>query len=228
VSITKATARSRVLAFMDAAGSQRWDTTANGEVDQALGYVADQEWRTILDANPYAKTQAISTPIGLSGQVTKAVLSSGSGDSARRLYKVLGVYVDNTAIKIEPFSDDYFGALFNPGPSYVGYEFGDYFQFFPVTLTGNSTWFVNYLPQRQDALATDSSVFQFPDSFEDIPILGAAAYLLASKGGAEADAAVPLVGLAKNRRIDMLRTLERPTTAPGQIRYVDSSAAWGQ
>lgn len=227
MSITKSEARSRVLKYMDATGSSRWDSTANGEVDQAIGYAADQEWRKILDANPYYKAQAISVAIPAGGQVLKTSLSTGSGNTAKRLYKVLGLVVANTPYKIEQYADDYFGALSNPGPSSLAVEFGDYFQLFPVDVTGTSTWYVNYIPQRQDGLPTDGDAFQFPDSFEDVPLLEAAAYLLASKNGAESDAAVPLVGLARNRRTDLLRTVERATTQPQQIRYADSSSSWG-
>lgn len=231
MSITKLAARTRTLQFMDATGSLRWDTTANGEVDQAISYTADQEWRTILDANPYVATQAITTPLITGGTVAKSTLTTGAGDTVKRLYKVLGLNVNLTPVKIEPFATDYLGAFVAGAASQptIAYEFGDNFQILPTSLGGTSSiWFVNYLPARFDTLATDNSFFPFPDSFEDVPLLEAAAYLLASKGGAESEAAIPLVGLAKKRRADMLRTLERPTTAPMQMRYADSSATWGQ
>lgn len=228
MSITKAQARSRVLNFMDAAGSSRWDTTPNGEVDQAIAYSADQEWRTILDANPYVTSQVVTTPIGAGGQVLKTVLTTGSADTSRRLYKILGLNINQTPIKVEQFSSDYLGAFVAGAQPLVAYEFGDYFQILPTTLAGTSSlWFVNYLPTKFDALSGESINFIFPDSFEDVPLLEAGAYLLASKAGAESDSAVALVGLARKRRTDMLRALERPTTRPAEMRYNDSSAAWG-
>jgi hypothetical protein len=227
VSITKATARSRTLAFMDATGSTRWDTAPNGEVDQAIGYVSDQEWRTILDANPYynADLKALSTLGG--GQIPKSSITTGSSDTAHRLYKVIGMVANNLPVKIVDRFSDYLNVTLTGVQPNLVYNFGTVFQFVPNTDGILVTTYFNYLPVRQDALSGEASIFNFVDGFEDVPLLGAAAYLLASKGGAEAENAVPIVGLAKDRRNDMLSALRSPTLAPPSIRYNDSASEWG-
>ena len=227
MSITKSAARTRVLQFMDAVGSSRWDTTANGEVDAAIGNVADQEWRGILDANPYYNVEQIITATAGGGRVQKTALSTGSGDTAHRLYKVIGVVANGVPVKIVDRFSDYLNASVSGAQPNIIYNFGAYFQMLPPTDGISTTWYVNYLPVRQDALAGESSTFNFPDGYEDVPLLAAAAYLLGGKAGAEAENAVPLVGLAKDRRNDMLVSLARPTTAPLSIRYEDSAQVWG-
>lgn len=227
MSYTKAQARTKALQFADAVGSSRWDATANGEVDQAIAVSTDQEWRTILDANPYYQVEQIDLVTASGGRWNKSSLDTGAGDTAHRHYKVIGIVSNNLPIKIVERASDYINAVTSGSQPNLAYDFGAYFQLLPSTNGVTGTFYFNYLPASQTSLAGEGSTFIFPDGFEDVPLLMAAAYLLTSKAGAQAADAAPLVGLAQNRRNDMLLALSRPTLAPKSMRYSDSSGEWG-
>jgi hypothetical protein len=219
---TRTQARTRVQDFLDAVGSSRWSST---EIDQAMSHVFDTEWRGILDANPFYKAEQISATASAAGVIAKSVLSTGSGNTAHRLNKIISAVAAGVPLSFVRFSD-YSNALQSGAAPMVYWELGDNLQISPAGAI-SVTFTINYLPTSPASLAADGDSVIFPDGFEDILFLGTAAYLLGSKNGAEAEAAVPLVGLARDRRGDLYRAVARPTTGGMQLRYEDSASIWG-
>ncbi|MEO5589947.1 MAG: hypothetical protein ABIS03_10210, partial [Gemmatimonadaceae bacterium] len=61
MSVTKAQLRTSTSNIADANGSTRWSTTATtGEVDIIMGYVHAREWKRILNAAPYYRTNKVT------------------------------------------------------------------------------------------------------------------------------------------------------------------------
>ncbi len=226
----KSDLRKMTAQFMDARNqdgtySSRWDFAANGEVDQAIGRAQDQEWRTLLDANPYLTFVEITIATNASGEFAKSALSTGSGDTRKRYNRVIGLLVNNQVMEQVRFST-YFLAARSGAAINCYYERGDFFRILPPLADQNGTFGLNYLPTRQDALAADGSTVNFPDGFEDVVAMEAAASLLL-KGGAEPDAAAALVQRARERRNDMLLALGRAGVRPMPPNYSDSPGVWG-
>lgn len=230
MAFTRAQLRTRVLRRMDAVSSGRWDTTAgsSGEVDQVLGFIFDREWRRILNANPFYRTNRVQPTSDASGLYSISALSTGSGDTAKRFYRIIGVVI-NEAVYEEVTKKNYIlGSSLNIGYR-VWYRDGDQIATLPVeqnkTLSGNEGFHVNWIPTRIDNLAADDSNVDFPDGYEEILCLEAAAFLLA-KGGAETDTTAAFRALAESLRQEMLADIQRFSIAPMRTQYPDSPYDW--
>lgn len=230
MTITKAVLRARTLQFADAVGSTRWDATPNGEVDQIIGEIQDQEWWDLLDTNPYLRYSTVTLAADSNGRYQKIGLDSGSGDTATRHYKVLGFVIPGGTGLTTPYEpvlfSQYSTAEANASVQYVYWEEGDAFVALPINPGANAVITVNHLPARQDQLAGEASIVVFPESFENIVARQAAADLLL-KGGAESDAADILERKADKQRQKLRNKFSRATTRPTQMVYSDSSTEWG-
>lgn len=231
MSFTRAEYRTRTLRRMDAGVSGRWDQTAgsSGEVDQVLGMVYDKEYRRILNANSMYKTQLVQPTADSTGYFALSDLSNGSGNSAKRLYRINAVVL-NSAVYQEVDARDYVIApTFNIGWK-VWFRRGDTIVVIPLepskVCSGSDGFYVSYIPTRIDNLSGDSIAVDFPDGYEEIICLEAAAFLLA-KGGAETDTTAEFRALAESLRQDMLSDIARLSNRPIVMKYPDSSFDWG-
>ncbi len=225
--MNKADARTRTLELMDAARSTRWDITAGGFVDRTIGMVQLREWRQLLDMSPYYAVQRVTIASDANGRYARSGLDTGSGDNARRHYRVLGVKIDErpyapVALSDFPFSED-LGAPFQ----YVWMEEGDSVLALPKQASKSATFLLNYLPVPQHSLADESSTFTFPAEYEDVVLLEAAAYMLGSKAGAEANPAGAMKGLAEELRRDLYASLGRLTAQGPTWKAFDDPLLWG-
>lgn len=230
MAFTRTQYRTRTLRRMDGEASDRWDDTAGpaGEIDQVLGVEHDRAWRKILNANPYYRMSKRTPTSDASGRYAISDLSSGSGDSAERFYRVIEVLINNRRYPFEHRTRDHLLAQeIEAQAGYYCYQEGDYLIAMPLSVSTQATgiW-VNHLPTRIDNLSADSSDVTFPDGYEDIVCLRAAARLL-RKGGAEVTAADVLDVDADELEGDMLADLKRFSVDPLRVEYGDSSADWG-
>lgn len=229
MAVTKALQRTRTLQFAEAISggvtSQRWDVTANGEVDQIIGRVEDREWRLLLTANPYLKFATVtSTSDATTGRYTKASLTTGAGDTQQRFYRVLWFSVGNVVFE-QVDAKDWALAEQQGSSGYIWWEEGDNLFALPKATSTVATIAVNWIPARQDQLAGESSTINFPDGFEDVVALESAARML-SKGGAESDAAQELRGDAEVLRREMTEALVRPSLRGRRVGASDTSDMW--
>lgn len=222
MALTKVQARARTLEMLDGTGSSRWDVTPNGYVDRAIGLAQLREWRGLLDLNPDARSSWVTVANSGTGRYPKASLSTGSGDSANRLYRIRAVKRDDILYEFGLLSE-------HPRPSldtsYTWMEEGDNLLLLPLHTSASVDVLVSHLPVPQHELSLESSAFVFPVQFEDLPLLEAAAFLL-SKGGAEVDAARELKRYAAELRADAMASL-RLNAMPLVFRPVDSHQSWG-
>ena len=221
--LTKATARTRCTQFADAVGSARWDVAANGEVDRTIGLCQNDEWRKLLDWNPYYKVNEITSTLDSSGNLLKSALQTGTTDSIKYPYRILVFKVGGIPYKEVKFSDH---SGTNAQPYRCFYEYGDQYTVFPTQASGAFTAVVNYTPVPQHQLSGEGVTFTFPEGFEDIPLLEAAAEMLA-KGGAETEAGQYMRVRAATKRAQMYAAIGRGTLNPIQWKYQDAAQDWG-
>lgn len=232
MSLTRSSLRTRILQLADAVSSSRWDSTttgAAGEVDQHMGIVHAREWRRILNANSYYRAAKRTPTVDSSGRIAISDLTSGSGDSAERFYRVLLMSINDLPYREITGKDGFMATVqqVTSSPLYgVWFRQGDYLIVPDAANATNTDIWVNHLPTRADNLATDASTVVFPDDYEDILAYETAAILL-SKGAAEVDAAAALKALAEDMRRDMLQDIARTSTRPLVMQFPDTAQEWG-
>lgn len=230
MAFTRAQYRTRILRRMDATGSSRWDTTAGsaGEVDQVLGFLFDREWRRILNANPFYQTNAIQATSDTNGAYPISSLTTGSGDTKKRFYRVIGIILNSAAYEEVTKKNYLLAPSLNLGYR-VWFRDGDNIYCLPIeqnkTMVSPEAIHVNWIPERPDNLAADGSTVSFPDGYEEILCLEAAAFLLA-KGGAETDTSAEFRQMAESLRQEMLADIQRFSINPMRTLYPDSPYDW--
>lgn len=225
---TKGTLRTAVLQQADAVSSDRWDATPGGEVDLIISMVFDAEWKRILNANRYYKYNQITVNTdAVTGRIPLSSLTTGTGDSAKRFYRILAVIgpTDNIVYMPAEFLEIPLGETFAANVR-VFYLEGDNLFILPKQLNVPFDFRVNWIPTRPADLSADNVVINFPSDYQDIIRYEAAAWLL-TKGGAETPASAELRQFAENIRGDMLQDVARISTDQDQIRYPDSRFEWG-
>lgn len=233
MSLTRTLYRARVVQRMDVntSTSTRWDTTAgtSGEIDPAMSYVFDREWRRILTHQPYQRVSQKTPTSDSSGRYALSDLAVTTTDAEERLFRVLSVVINGRAYQ-EVDAKDWFSALADNPTSRVYWRQGSYLNALPTQASTaiaspDGIW-VNHLPSRPDALSADSATVVFPDGYDEIVILETAALLLA-KGGAETGTTQSFKALADEMRRDMLDDLSRTSARPRSFAYSDSRQDWG-
>lgn len=225
---TKATLRTAVLQQADAVGSDRWDITPGGEVDGIISMVFDSEWKKILNANRYVKYASVlvnTDPV--TGRIPKTSLSTGTGDSQQRFYRILAVIgpTDNIVYSPAEFLEIPLGETFAANVR-VFYLEGDNIFILPKQLNVQFDFRVNWLPTRPADLSAENVTVTFPTDYQDVIKYEAAAWML-TKGGAETAASAEMRQFADVLRTEMLQDLARISTDQDQIRYPDSRFEWG-
>jgi hypothetical protein len=231
MAFTRAQYRTRTQRRMDASSATRWDTTVGsaGEIDQVLGLVFDREWKNILNANRFYRVLKTTPTSNSSGEYTLTDLNgSGTNDNAVRFYRILAVKIDGVMYR-EGNPQHYFGIAEEGGntlPHRVWYRQGDLMVALPTQASKQADGVcVNHLPCRIDNLSGEGVNVTFPDGYEDIICLEAAALLL-SKGGAETDTSAEFKQLAASMRRDMLDDVCRISTHPIVMQYDDNAIDW--
>lgn len=230
MALTRAQMRTRVLRNADAVSAIRWDTTAGslGEVDQKIGVVFDREWKRILNHNRFYKFAQRTPTANTNGRYLISDLTTGSGDTQQRLYRVLLVVIDGRPYKSTNFLMYPIAEASNVA-LYVYWREGDFIMALPKqvskVLSGFDGIWVNYIPTRFDNLSGDGVNVDFPDGHEDVLCWESAAFLL-SKGGQETAEARECKALAEELRRDMLDDISRFTTDPIYMEYDDLAVDW--
>lgn len=211
--------------MMDATNSDRW---TDAFITTALGVVHGSEYSSLLDANPYYTFQQITCTTDANGQIPYSSLSTGSGDSAKYLHRILAITDGTVVYRQTGFINVPLATSTNYDSPYqrLWYDAGSAIQLLPKTQTISATITVNYTPPRVDQLATTASIVDFPDGKEVILWLEAAAMLL-EKGAAESPAAQQMRMMADELRDQMYKDLTRRAARPTYFGYPDTAAEWG-
>lgn len=210
--------------FMDAVGSTRW---SDNFIKLALADVYDQEWSNILNAAPYYTFNTVQVTPDSNGIINITSLNSGSGDSEKFFYRILGMNDGNYQFRETRFQDVPLATTTNYLPTYprMFYRAGDQVQVLPINQSSPLNIAVNWKPTGITDLAGDSSVINYPNYNHPIVEMMAAAELLI-KGGAEPEAAAILTRQAADTRASMLDDLRRMTINPTFMAYPDLAWEW--
>jgi hypothetical protein len=242
MSYTKSQFRAWVMDNADAQSSGRFDSTVGGIVDRKIGNAFDRLWSDILNAQRTIRAALYTTlSTDSQGRIALADLSDISDLAAQqRLFRVLGVTIDGAPYKfVGDYVERYNGAWAAQQPGGVGFigdpawggrgywMFGAYLYTLPIQ-TSHAVQLVqvNYRPTRFDQLPNETDDVDFPDGYEDLLAMEAAAEVL-MKGAEETAAAAELKAENAPRIATMLEDLARQTTEPSKVRYDDSAADWG-
>lgn len=229
MSYTKATIRTATLdeadARVGAVTSPYWDVTPGGEVDRKIGKVFDREWRRILNVNRFYRMQKVTVATDSNGRIAKTSLNTSTGDTLKRAYRVIFVKQGTQPYRFTKFTDNPLGED-NGSASYTWYEEGTSLMFLPKLANTSFDIWVNYLPQRPDRLSGEGIAVDFPEDYEELIPLEAAAWMLA-KGGTETQAAAELRAGAEDIRSDMLQDIARISTNPDTMQFPDHPFEWG-
>lgn len=228
MSYTKATLRTATLDMADArvgaVVSPYWDVTPGGEVDRKIGMVFDREWKRILNANRFYAFQKITVSTDVNGRIAKTALNTGAGDSIKRFYRVIFVKQGTQPYTFSKFTDAPLGEDLGSSP-YVWYQEGSSLMFLPKAASTSFDIYVNYYPQRPDKLSGEGIAVDFPEEFEELIPMEAAAWML-TKGGTETTAAGELRAGAEDIRADMLQDVARISTTPDRMEFPDHPFDW--
>lgn len=219
----------RTRKLMDALNSPRWDDV--DDISVALGMVHTREWKRILDANQFCRTNTLSLQQDANGQIPFASLDQGTGDSQQRFYRVLWVTNGPRVYDEEKWTHiptaTVVGAN-NVMPCWfpAGNGATRAIQCIPMESGVTMTVQVNHTPTPIDRLSDDTSCVEFPRDYELILVYEAAAWLL-DKGGEESDAGDRFMRKADILRAEMLGDIARVSTSPMRIDYPDTGSQWG-
>lgn len=209
---------------LDAVSSSRWGSTLKL---QTLSLVHARGWRRILNAHRATRWASRSVTTDSNGRVALSDLSSGSGDSQERLYKVLAVANGQRRYRLGEFMDDPMALVRSTSQmADLAWRQGDYLQMQPATEGDTLTVWVNHLPTPISELSADSVAVTWPTDYEPILAFEAAA-ILAAKGGAETDVSQTMTSLAADLWNDLLADLSRWHTDPLYVQASDSPHEWG-
>lgn len=224
----KSALRTAVANAADALNSPRWVFTAGGEVDLHIGATMDQEWRRILDASAFYRTNRVTITSASDGYYSVSDLTTGTGDTVKRLYKVIAFSVGNIVFEETRMANYVLAPSdgLSNFPQWLWYFEGDKIMAFPKTAANSAVVVVNQIPCRFENLASDSSTVTWPDGYENVLVWAAASKLL-QKGGVETGASAALEMQAEMLRKDMLEDLRRRSLKPIVPIYADSSIEWG-
>lgn len=208
---------------MDAVGSRRW---GSAEIRARNSSTFDDEWADILDAAPFYRAQVVSVTTAADGTFPVSSLTTGTGDSLKRFYRIAGINDGNQSLREISYIDAPIAQFTNYIPQYplVFYLLGQSYQVLPKAAHVLNV-VVNYKPQALADLSADNIDFDFPAGAEHVLAYASAARLL-NKGGAEAMAARELFAMAADERARMLNEIRRRTMNPTVLRAPDSAMDW--
>lgn len=236
MSMTRAQLTTLTREVADAVDSPRW---SDANIQRLLGLAQWTELGKLLNANQqyYVNGSALDLTVtqDSNGQFNWSSLTTGSGDSAKNVYRVLtlglpsGGGANGTSGPLYYTQVPYWRYP-NPQPStslpYVWYRVGSKVQILPAVSGQVLTAVVNYRPPRVEQLSDDSVTVDFPDGYEALLAYGAGAMML-DKGGAEARQANVLLANAEGIRQDMMLDLGRMGISPIIAQASDNPEDWG-
>lgn len=223
MSSTRGTLMSNARDISQTTGSNQW---SDAIVRVWLGVCHRRAWKQILNANNEYRMAMLSVTQDANGQFLKTALDSGSGDTAQTHYRILSLSDNQQFFYRQVRYQDF------PSPAspiilpYVWYELGTSIQVNPVQQGAVCSAMVNWMPTRADNLASDASVVDFPDDYENALSFHTAA-MIAMKGGNEIQAASVYKAQGDAIIEDMLNDLRRAGKDPTRMRAMDDAASYG-
>jgi hypothetical protein len=208
---------------MHAETTTKW---TDAVIKEIAGLVCDREWKNILNANKYYKMQKVqATSSASTGYIAKSDLNTGTANTVKRFYRILGVIKNDTFYEPAEWSDIPLGEYLGASP-HIWYPQDDNIVPLPIEKSAVFDVWVNYIPVSVDALAADSDLIVFPEDYEELLKWETAAWL-STKGDEETQAAITFAAFADRIRADMLQDITRLSTEADRMKFPDSAGEWG-
>lgn len=207
--------------MMDGEDAPRWSATL---LLQLLDQAFDAEWELLLASAPYYRFQSVSVTTDSNGVFPLSDLDTGSGDSAKRFFRVLSVNDGNATYREVRFEDVPLANYTNYLPVYpkIYYLAGTDYQTFPKAATSLNV-VTNWRPPQPSDLSNGSVELDFPDP---MVLAYSLAYRALYKGATESSEAGILKALCEDTRAQMLDAIRRRTTTPTTMIYSDRASDW--
>jgi hypothetical protein len=187
------------------------------------------EWRSLLDASPYYRTQEYALTLDDNRTFAWSALSSGVGNARKNVYRVLAL-ADADGRHFTYSQPDRLWLLRNSATANTRERLwsknGDRVQVFGESAGKTVYALVNWTPTPVGDLASDADPVDWLDEWWPVLIYETAALTL-SRGGREMDEATRLIGLGDKIRQRMLASLKREASTPYIIGADDDVADWG-
>lgn len=215
----------RTRSIADAAGAGTWDDTI--DVLPALGMAHTREWKRILDANEYYRTNDLSLATDTNSQIALSSLDAGAGDSQKRLFRILWVSDGNYIYaKVDRGQVPLITTSGTVNTGRLWYRDNTILQIIPKSSGQTMQIVVNHTPTPIDQLSGSGIAVEFPRDYELVLCYEAAAWMHA-KGGAATNVTADLQRLADQIRSDLLGDVARDSTQPTWMQFPDSAQIWG-
>lgn len=189
------------------------------------GMVHVDEWRRLLDIAPYYRTNRVSVALDANGRFAWSALTTGSGNSVKRVYRVLELSdaEQNTLTFAQADRLRLAGARVATSER-LWTKVGDEVQTFGCT--GTLDALVNWTPCSVSDLTSDADVVDYPEEYKPILFYETAALALA-KGGRETSEATDLIRMADMMRQKAFASLRREASTPFILGADDHPWEWG-
>lgn len=212
--------------------SDTLQATADYPSDMILDFasmVHADEWRGVLEASPYYRTVERTLTLDANRTFAWADLSSGSGDTRQRVFRVLAL-TDGDGRDFQYAPPDRLwllrGAAVPSASQRLWTKNGDRVQVFGAGPGTTLYALVNYTPTAIGALASDASAIDWLEDWWPVLFYETAALTL-TRGGREMDEATRLIGLGDKLRQRMLAALRREAATPTVLGAADDVLDWG-
>jgi hypothetical protein len=187
------------------------------------------EWRSILDAAPYYRTQEYAVTLDANRTFAWADLSSGTGNARKNIYRVLAL-ADSDGRHFTYSQPDRLWLLRNGATSGTRERLwsknGDRVQVFGVDAGQTVYALVNWTPTPIGELSSDADAVDWLSEWLPVLFYETAALTL-TRGGREMDEATRLIGMGDKIRQRMLASLKREASTPTVLGADDDVADWG-
>lgn len=192
------------------------------------GMVHVDEWRKLLGASPYLRTQRLNIVILADNRFAWSTLSSvGTGNTKRTVHRVLQMQ-DAAGNNVQYVQPDRLHLVGDTGSvqssDALWTRVGDDVQLFGCT--SPVSVLINWTPCSIAGLASDSDQIDFPDEYLPVLYYDTAALAL-SKGGRETAEARELMQTADLFRQRMLAAYQRMSSEPWVLPAADAPWEWG-
>lgn len=205
--------------LLDATGSSRWKDI---EVLRALGAVHRQLWGRLLTLSPQYQVETVRlTATG--GIFPRSALCLGLNDDRRRCYRIHTIcdtagrpYLEVKPTDVRPFLSGMPTGIGTGDLNRQWWDMGASLRLLPQQTTDIDVTF-SWIPVLVHELASNASLVTWPHGYEMVLAYHAAA-MLATKGGAELEAATSYRALGLDLLRDLLADVSRRSHAGLELR----------
>ncbi len=187
------------------------------------------EWRGVLDAAPYYRTQEYALTLDAARTFAWSDLSSGAGNTKKRVYRVLTL-CNKEGQEFHYTQPDRLWLLRNDATASTRQRLwaknGDRVAIFGANAGDPVYALVNWTPTPIGDLASDADAVDWLEDWYPVLIYETAALTL-SRGGREMDEATRLIGLGDKLRQRMLASIRREASTPQVLGAADDVYEWG-